>query len=249
MKIGVQAVLVYDAVKPEFLDDLGPALEERNFESVWLVEHVVLFDQYKSKYPYGPDGTLPIPSDCGLLDPFVGLTYLAGRTTDLRLGTGICILGQRNPVYTAKYVADLDVLSRGRVEFGIGVGWAREEYEALQVPWEKRGKRVDDYLQVTKALWTQELSSHHGAAYDLPECRMYPKPVQKPHPAVHVGEIATRLCDALSITERAGSASSRPSGSSRSSAGSTRCSLNVAATATTSRSACPRRSSQRIGTP
>ncbi|MCU1399253.1 MAG: hypothetical protein JWN62_2362, partial [Acidimicrobiales bacterium] len=168
-------------------DVLARELEERGFESLWVPEHVVLFDSYRSRYPYTPDGSVPIPPDLGLLDPFVALTYIAARTSTLRLGTGICLVGQRNPVYTAKQVADLDVLARGRVEFGVGLGWLREEYEVLDMPWERRGARVDDHLQVIKSLWTEAVSAHDGAYYRLPECRMYPKPAQSPHPPVHVG--------------------------------------------------------------
>lgn len=187
MKIGVLVALGHDAGRPEFLEELGPALEQRGFESLWVPEHVVLFDSYRSRYPYTADGSVPIPPDLGLLDPFVALTYVAARTGTLRLGTGVCLVGQRNPVYTAKQVADLDVLSRGRVEFGIGLGWLREEYEVLDMPWQRRGARVDDHLQVIKKLWTEPVSAHDGPYYRLPECRMYPKPVQSPHPAIHVG--------------------------------------------------------------
>jgi probable F420-dependent oxidoreductase len=187
MKLGVIVALGQDAARPEFLDVLGAALEERGVESLWVPEHVVLFDAHRSAYPYTEDGTMPIPSDLGLLDPFVALTYLAARTSTLRLATGICLIGQRNPVYTAKQVADLDVLSRGRVEFGVGLGWLREEYEAVGVPWRGRGARVDEYLRVMRTLWDDEVSAYDGDLYELRECRMYPKPVQAPHPPVHVG--------------------------------------------------------------
>ena len=187
MKIGATVALGRLNGQPSLLSELGRALEDRGFESVWLPEHVVLFDNYASAYPFTPDGEVKIPSDAGLLDPFVALTYLAAHTSTLRLGTSVCILPQRNPLYTAKQVADLDVLSQGRVEFGVGLGWAREEYEALQIPWSRRGDRMTEYLQVMKTLWTEDLSSHRGPHYTLPACRMYPKPVQTPHPPIHVG--------------------------------------------------------------
>ena len=94
---------------------------------------------------------------------------------------------QRNPVYTAKQVADLDVLSGGRVEFGIGIGWLREEFDVVNVPFERRGQRTDEYLEIMKSLWTEETSEYHGELYDLPPCRMYPKPVQRPHPPLVIG--------------------------------------------------------------
>ncbi len=99
----------------------------------------------------------------------------------------MCLLPQRNPVYTAKEVATVDWLSGGRVDFGIGVGWLREEFDALQVPWPQRGARTDEYLDVLRSLWCEDPSSHQGTYYTLPPCNFFPKPVQVPHPPVHVG--------------------------------------------------------------
>jgi probable F420-dependent oxidoreductase len=171
----------------EFLRALGPAVEERGFESIWAPEHVVLFDDYSSRYPYSPDGKFPGGGDTGLLDPLTALTFLAAGTDRIRLGTAICLVPQRNPVYTAKQVADLDVLSGGRAEFGIGIGWLKEEFDALNVPFANRGRRTDEYLQVMKSLWTEDTSSFAGELYQLGPCRLYPKPVQTPHPPIRVG--------------------------------------------------------------
>lgn len=172
---------------PAFMRALGPALEERGFESVWVAEHVVLFDDYDSEYPYAPDGRFPGGGDTGLLEPLTALTYIAATTDRLRLGTGICLVPQRNPVYLAKQVADLDVLSGGRVDLGVGIGWLREEFDALGMPFERRGQRADDHLRTMQSLWTEATSSYHGELYDLRECRMYPKPIQSPHPPLHIG--------------------------------------------------------------
>jgi probable F420-dependent oxidoreductase len=166
---------------------VGREAEERGFESIWVAEHVVLFDEYDSTYPYDPSGRFPTGGDAGLLEPFTALTYLAAVTDRIRLGTGICLVPQRNPVYTAKAVTDLDALSGGRVEFGVGVGWLREEFEALGAPFDRRGQRADEYLAAMRSLWSDEVSEFHGELYDLRPCRMYPKPVQQPHPPVHVG--------------------------------------------------------------
>ena len=97
------------------------------------------------------------------------------------------LLPQRNPVYVAKEVSSLDWLSGGRVDLGIGVGWLKEEFDALNVPWERRGRRTDEYLEVLRTLWVDDTSSFHGEIYDLPPCEMYPKPVQQPHPPLHIG--------------------------------------------------------------
>jgi probable F420-dependent oxidoreductase len=174
-------------VSPEFMKAVGPALEERGFESVWVAEHVVMFDDYESRYPYADTGRFPAGGDVGLLEPMTALAAIATTTTTLRLGTGICLVSQRNPVYTAKQVADVDVMSGGRVDFGVGIGWLKEEFDALNVPFERRAKRADEHLEVMKRLWTGETASYDGELYSLPPSRLYPKPVQQPHPPIHVG--------------------------------------------------------------
>jgi len=152
-----------------------------------MAEHAVLFDEYDSRYPYAEDGKLPAGGRAGFLDPFAALAFLAAHTSRIRLGTGICLVPQRNPVYTAKEVATIDWLSDGRVDFGIGVGWLAEEFEALSVPFEQRAKRCGEYVEVMRRLWCDETSQHDGELYKLPACRQYPKPMQKPHPPIHVG--------------------------------------------------------------
>src|SRR5439155_17674226 len=187
MKVGAFVPVGTLNANPAFAGALGPTLEERNFESLWVAEHVVLFDDYASKYPYDDSGRFPGAGDSGLLEPWTALSYVAATTTRLRLGTGICLVAQRNPVYTAKQVADVDVLSGGRVDCGIGIGWLREEFGAVSMPFDHRGARADEHIEVMKQLWTEPTSSYDGRYYKLPECRMYPKPVQQPHPPVHVG--------------------------------------------------------------
>jgi probable F420-dependent oxidoreductase len=187
MDVGVFVPLGNGNASAEILRAVGRETEDRGFESIWVPEHVVLFDEYESAYPYSPDGRFPGGPDSGMLEPLQALTYLAAVTDRVRLGTGICLVPQRNPVYTAKAVTDLDSLSGGRVDFGIGVGWLREEFEAVAMPFENRGRRTDEHLQVMKTLWCDEVSEFHGELYDLGPCRMYPKPIQAPHPPIHVG--------------------------------------------------------------
>jgi probable F420-dependent oxidoreductase len=187
MRIGAFVPLGTANVNPEFMTTVGPALEERGFESVWVAEHVVMFDDYESRYPYADTGRFPAGGDVGLLEPMTALAAIATTTTTLRLGTGICLVSQRNPVYTAKQVADVDVMSGGRVDFGVGIGWLKEEFDALNVPFERRAKRADEHLEVMKRLWTGETASYDGELYTLPPTRLYPKPAQQPHPPIHVG--------------------------------------------------------------
>jgi probable F420-dependent oxidoreductase len=171
---------------PELLAAVCEQAEARGVNRIWVGEHVVLFDEYESKYPYSAEGKIPLPAGTGLLDPFVTLAFLAAHTSDVRLGTAMCLLPQRNPLYTAKEVATLDWLSNGRVDLGIGVGWLREEFEALGVPWSRRGQRADESIQVLRALWEQDTPSFDGELVSLPACRQDPKPLQRPVP-IHVG--------------------------------------------------------------
>jgi len=187
MKIGLFVPLGNGNSSAPLLRTVGREAEAHGFESIWVAEHVVMFDEYASQYPYSADGRFPGGGDTGLLEPLTALAFLAAVTDTVRLGTGICLVPQRNPVYTAKQVVDVDQLSGGRVDFGVGVGWLKEEFDALGVPFERRGARTDEYLTVMKSLWQDDVSEHHGDLYDMPPCRLYPKPVQQPYPPIHVG--------------------------------------------------------------
>ena len=167
MDVGLFVPLGAGNATPELVRAVGREAEGRGFESVWVPEHVVLFDDYDSSYPYAEDGRFPTGGDAGMIEPFTALTYLAAVTDRIRLGTAICLVPQRNPVYTAKAVTDLDSLSGGRVEFGVGVGWLREEFEALGMPFDRRGKRTDEFLAAMRSLWSDEVSEYHGELYDL----------------------------------------------------------------------------------
>ena len=187
MHVGVIAPASSPIATPDYVHALGAAVEERGFYSLWAPEHVVLFDEYASKYPYTEDGRIGGGPDMGPLEPFVALSFLASATKRIRLGTGVLLVPQRNPVYTAKSVASLDWLSGGRVDLGVGVGWLREEFASLGVPWARRGERTRSYLNVMRALWCDEVSEYKDEFYELAACRQFPKPVQKPHPPVLFG--------------------------------------------------------------
>jgi len=187
MKVGLFAPLASPVATGEFVRCLGAGAEERGFHSIWAGEHVVLFDDPESAYPYADNGRLPVPAGSGMLEPFTALSFLAAATSRIRLGTGVCLVPQRNPVYTAKQVADLDWLSDGRMDFGIGVGWQAEEFAALGVPFEKRGARCRSYLEVMQRLWEDPVSRHEDEFYSLPPCRQYPKPQQSPFPPLYFG--------------------------------------------------------------
>ncbi len=171
---------------PALIIEAARAIEERGFHAIWAPEHVVFFEEYRSRYPYAEDGKLR-GFGGGMIDPWTLLSFVAAHTKRVRLGSAVCLIPQRNPVYTAKQIADLDFLSGGRVDFGIGVGWLKEEFDALQVPFERRGARARDYIGVMKALWTEEVASFEGEFYTLPPCVQNPKPAQDPHPPLFFG--------------------------------------------------------------
>ena len=181
------------ATSPGMMAAQVKAIEERGFHGIWAPEHVVLFKDYESHYPYAEDGRLPGFGN-GMLEPFTALTFAAAHTKTIRLGTSICLVPQRNPVYTAEQVADLDFISGGRVNFGVGVGWLKEEFQALQMPWPRRAQRTRDHIGVMKALWCEESAEYEGELYSLPACMQNPKPVQTPHPPIFLAARANPPC-------------------------------------------------------
>lgn len=188
MKIGLGFIGPGAAAEPDVIRVIATAAEAAGFHSLWAPEHIVLLDKYSSKYPYTQDGVMPFETMAiDILDPFVALTYAAAVTSKIRLGTGICLVPERHPVTTAKEVASLDKLSGGRFDFGIGIGWLKEEFEALQIPWAKRAQRTRDYLAAMQALWTEGESAHEGEFCSFQAVRSYPKPVQQPHPPLIFG--------------------------------------------------------------
>jgi probable F420-dependent oxidoreductase len=187
MKVGVFVTAGHPGSDRAYLEAAGRAAEALGFDSLWVAEHVVLFDEYASRYPYAEDGRIPVRRDAGLIAPFTALSFLAAITNRIRLGTGICLVPQRNPLYTAREAADVDWLSGGRLDLGVGVGWLAEEFQALGVPFERRGERCRSYLEVMKRLWCDDVSQYQDEFYTLPACRQFPKPLQKPHPPIHFG--------------------------------------------------------------
>ena len=158
--------------------------EKLGYESVWTFEHVIVPEDYSSKYPYHPSGKMGAAPDTPFVDPLIALTAVAGATSTLRLGTGVNILSQVNPLYMAKQAASLDYLSNGRFMLGVGIGWLREEFAALGVPFERRGARFDDYIVAMKKIWSGEEFSHHSDFINWEGFKSYPVPVQKPLPVI-----------------------------------------------------------------
>jgi probable F420-dependent oxidoreductase len=162
------------------------AAEAAGFESLWTVEHVVVPAGYESEYPYDRSGRMPGAEDAPIPDPLIWLAFVAAATTTIRLGTGIVILPQRNPVVFAKEVATLDAMSGGRVELGIGVGWLEEEFDAIGVPFRERGARTDDHIGAMRALWTEDRASYTGRFTNFTDCIQRPQPAHGTVP-IHIG--------------------------------------------------------------
>ena len=148
--------------------DFTQAMEGLGFHSVWLPEHLVFFENYESVYPYAPtpgsseEHRVPVGKRPGMYDPLLLAQAIALGTTTLRIGSAVALLPLRHPLLWAREIATLDHFSNGRFDFGIGVGWLREEFEALNVPFGTRGRMTDDYLGALRSLWTQEQATHHG---------------------------------------------------------------------------------------
>lgn len=171
---------------PEALETLVARAEALGFSSVVIADHIVFPVTIKSKYPYTVSGAFPGQGDA--LEQLSLMAFVAGKSRALRLISSVMILPYRNPVVTAKMLATIDVLSRGRVTVGVGVGWLREEFEALgATDFDRRGAVSDEYLRIFKALWTQDPASHRGEFYRFDSVRCLPHPVQKPHPPIWVG--------------------------------------------------------------
>jgi len=187
MKIGVFSTFMSPIATTDMIVDFGKRAEDVGLDSIWLGEHVVLFDEMEFPYPGSKDGKIPVPPGGGLLDTVTVFGVLVGATKNVRLGTGICLIPQRNPIYTAKEFATLDYLTNGRMDFGIGVGWCKEEVLACGYSWEDRGERCDEFLTLMQSLWTKEVTTFKGKHISVEAVRMDPKPVQKPHIPIIVG--------------------------------------------------------------
>ena len=175
--------------------------EAAGFESLWGGEHVVLPTTIESPYPYTADGKIPAAPDTPIPDPLIWLAFAAAAAPSMRLGTCILIVPQRNPLVLAKELATLDRLSGGKVELGLGVGWMKEEFDALGVPWERRGARNDEYIAAMRALWAGPHAEFHGEFVDFPPVTCSPRPVQSSIPILVGGDTdvairrAARLAD------------------------------------------------------
>ncbi len=185
MKFGLRYCNTGHYVDPARAVELVQAGEEAGFESAWTVEHTVLPEGYKSPYPYSSDGKIAGgANDIPLPDPLIWMAYVAAHTSAIKLGTGILILPQHNPVITAKQVATLDLMSGGRIIIGIGVGWLAEEFDALGVDFANRAARTDEYVAVMRVLWSDDAPTFSGEFIRFKGAYCRPQPVNGNVPIV-----------------------------------------------------------------
>jgi probable F420-dependent oxidoreductase len=175
---------------PAWMGAFAQHADEVGFESLLTVEHVAVPEGYASKYPYSDTGRMPLPDDCDIPDPLDLLAWIAARTTQLRLGTGILVLPEHHPLQLAKRVATIDRLSGGRMFLGVGVGWMREELEAVGVDPDTRGARTDEGMEALRAVWRDEVVSYAGEHFTFSNVRSHPKPVQPTIPLLVGGHSA-----------------------------------------------------------
>lgn len=172
---------------PGFVRAFAQTAEALGFRALYLPEHVVFFERYDSKYPYTDDGVPNWPADMGIYDPLFVAQAAAQVTTTLRFVTGVMIVPQRPALLTAKELLTLDHFTEGRFELGIGSGWSSEEYAALGVPFERRGRRLDEYIEAMRCAWTQDRPTYHGEFVSFENAVMNPKPITPGGPPIIVG--------------------------------------------------------------
>lgn len=186
MKLGFSLPTAGDWATPENQLRVARQAEALGYHSLWVFQRLLYALEPQNPYPPAPGPRWPKPFE-RVMDPIVTLAYVASATTRIRLGTSVLIMPFYAPVLLAKQLATLDVVSGGRLDVGLGIGWSMDEYAAVGVPFAERGKRADEFLQCLKATWTQEVVEFSGRFYRVPKAKVEPKPVQKPHPPITIG--------------------------------------------------------------
>jgi probable F420-dependent oxidoreductase len=177
MRIGLHALGIGFGADPAVIEVVARAADAAGFATLWSGEHVVMVDRPDSPYPYTADGRIAVPSHADWLDPLVALAFVAAVTSRIRVATGILLLPQHHPMVVAKQAASLDVVSKGRFVLGVGIGWSREEFTALGIPFAGRAKRTREFVEVMRTLWREDVASYDGEFARFREVRSYPKPV------------------------------------------------------------------------
>lgn len=187
MRLGLHALGIGVGAQRAVIDAVAVAAERHGFATLWAGEHVVMVDQPTSRYPYSADGRLAVPAAADWVDPLIGLSFAAAVTTTIGLATGVLLLPEHNPVLVAKQAATLDRLSGGRFTLGVGIGWLREEFDALGVPFERRATRTAEYVAAMRVLWRDDIGSFAGEFVNFEHVRANPIPVRDRRIPIMVG--------------------------------------------------------------
>jgi probable F420-dependent oxidoreductase len=187
VRLGLHALGIGAGAERAVIDAVAAAAEHFGFATLWSGEHVVMVDEPQSRYPYADDGKIAVPAGADWIDPLIGLGFAAAATTTIGIATGVLLLPEHNPVVVAKQVATLDRLSGGRLTLGIGIGWSREEFDALGVPFERRAARTAEYVDAIRTLWRDDVASFSGEFVNFSSVRVNPKPVRDRRVPVVVG--------------------------------------------------------------
>jgi probable F420-dependent oxidoreductase len=187
MRLGLHALGIGAGADRAVIDAVAAAADRAGFATLWSGEHVVMVDESASRYPYSDDGQIAVPAVADWIDPMIGLSFAAAATSNIGIGTGVLLLPEHNPVVVAKQAATLDTLSGGRLTLGVGIGWSREEFDALGVPFERRGARTKEYVDAMRTLWRDDVASFEGEFVRFDAVRVNPKPVRDGRIPVIVG--------------------------------------------------------------
>ena len=190
MRLGFNLPQIGPAANPEAMVQVAQRAEELGYDSVWVTDRVLYPIEPQSAYPANPDGSLPEVYKIAF-DPLESLTYVAGLTRRVALGTSILVMHYYNPVMLARRLTTLDVLSGGRLRLGLGQGWSKDEFDAVGSSMKGRGRRAEEFISVLKAIWTTDPVEFHGEFYQVPQSIILPKPVQKPHPPIYLAARST----------------------------------------------------------
>ena len=185
MRIGFNLPQIGPAASPEAMVRVAQRAEELGYDSVWVIERLLFPTNPQTPYVATPDGSLPEVYKI-VFDPIESLTFVAGQTSRIALGTSVLDIPYYNPVMLARRLTTLDVLSNGRLRVGLGQGWSQDEFDATGASMKGRGKRADEFLSVLKAIWTTDPVEFKGEFYQIPKSIIQPKPVQKPHPPIYL---------------------------------------------------------------
>jgi len=187
MKFGFIPINIGESARPGVLAPLAQKAEAVGVESLWTFEHTIVPLEYSSRYPYSASGKMAAEPETEFVDPLIALAFVAAHTQRVKLATGVNILSQANPLLLAKQAASIDHLSGGRLMLGLGVGWLREEFQAMGVPFERRGARADDYIAAMKKVWSGQVVEHESEFLHWHGFKSYPLPARRPHPPLIIG--------------------------------------------------------------